>query len=165
MQTIANKLEQINRYVTRYNRDTPVQLLAVSKQQPTTKIRQAYLGGQSDFGENYLQEAQLKIKELTDLAITWHFIGRIQSNKTQAIAENFAWVHSVDSFKVAKRLSQSRPTDLPPLNICLQINIDQDPQKAGVLPQQALALAESINQLECIHLRGLMAVPKKQKLI
>lgn len=138
-----------------------VRLLAVSKRHGTEKIRAAYAAGQVDFGENYLNEALAKQVELTDLAITWHFIGQIQSNKTRKIAEHFHWVHAVDSFKVAKRLSDQRPAGLPPINICLQINIDDEDSKAGLPPDSAtlLTLANEVVNLPNVALRGLMCIP------
>src|SRR5690606_12398817 len=119
-----------------------ITLLAVSKTQPAASIRAAHAGGLRDFGENYLQEALDKIALLRDLAdIRWHFIGPIQSNKTRAIAEHFAWAHGVDRLKIAERLSQQRPPALPPLNVCLQGNIDRAPRKAGVAPEGLPTLA------------------------
>lgn len=138
-----------------------VLLLAVSKRHGSDKIRAAYDCGQRDFGENYLNEALAKQGELADLAITWHFIGHIQSNKTRKIAEHFAWAHAVDSLKVAKRLSDQRPDDLPALNICLQINIDGEDSKSGLSPNATdlSALAKQINALPNVNLRGLMCIP------
>lgn len=136
-----------------------VQLLTVSKQQPVSSIRVAYNAGQRAFGENYLQEALQKIAALSNLEIEWHFIGRIQSNKTTRIAENFSWVHTVASAKAAKRLSDARPEAMPPLNVCIQVNLDNETQKAGV-PLAAVAdLAAYIQQFPKIYLRGLMALP------
>lgn len=136
-----------------------VTLLAVSKAQPADAIRQAFNAGQRAFGENYLQEALDKQAELADLAIEWHFIGPIQSNKTQPIAQHFAWAHGVDRLKIAQRLSAARPETLPPLQICLQINVSEEASKSGVLPQQAPALAAVIADLPHLKLRGLMAIP------
>lgn len=136
------------------------QLLAVSKGQPSQAIRDAYHCGLREFGENYLQEALTKIEDLKDLTdIHWHFIGPVQSNKTRLIAENFCWVHSVDRLKIAERLSSQRPGHLPDLNICLQVNIDNETSKSGVLPCAAEALAVAVSQLPRIKLRGLMAIP------
>lgn len=134
-------------------------LLAVSKAQTAERIRQAFLAGQRQFGENYLQEALDKQTELADLAIEWHFIGPIQSNKTQAIAQHFAWVHSVDRLKIAERLSQARPRHLPPLQICIQVNVSNESSKSGVLPQEVNVLADAIAKLPGLQLRGLMAIP------
>ena len=136
-----------------------VQLLAVSKTRPASDIREAWQVGQKMFGENYLQEALEKIEQLADCDIEWHFIGPIQSNKTKEIAQNFSWVHSVDRLKIARRLSEQRPVHLPPLSICLQINVDNEATKSGVLATEAIALAKEIQALPNLHLRGLMAIP------
>jgi pyridoxal phosphate enzyme (YggS family) len=112
------------------------------------------------FGENYLQEALDKIAELVDLALEWHFIGPIQSNKTRPIAEHFDWVHSVDRLKIGQRLSDQRPDSKAPLNICLQVNISREATKAGCLPEEAPALAQALSRLPGLRLRGLMAIPK-----
>jgi len=135
-------------------------LLAVSKTKPATAIREAYAAGLRDFGENYLQEALEKQAELADLALTWHFIGPIQSNKTKAIAEHFTWVHSVDRLKIAQRLSEQRPQHLPPLNICLQVNVSGETSKSGCNPNELPALAAAVAQLPHLKLRGLMAIPE-----
>jgi hypothetical protein len=136
-----------------------VKLLAVSKKQPLDKILAAASLGQRDFGENTVQEGVDKILAAPERGLTWHFIGHLQSNKTRAVAENFDWVHSIDKLKVAKRLSQQRPAALPPLNVCLQVNIDDEPGKSGVsidaLPELAAACVELAN----IRLRGLMCLP------
>ena len=135
-------------------------LLAVSKGQSSQAIREAYHCGLREFGENYLQEALTKIQELNDLEdIQWHFIGPVQSNKTRHIAENFSWIHSVDRLKIAERLSSQRPAHLPDLNICLQVNIDNEPSKSGVPPAETGSLALAVSQLPRIKLRGLMAIP------
>lgn len=136
-----------------------VTLLAVSKTRQPDELRALYALGQRAFGENYLQEACDKIAALSDLAIEWHFIGPIQSNKTRPIAEQFDWVHSVDRLKIAERLSAQRPADLPPLNICVQINISHEESKSGCLPEAAEALLNQISQLPNLCLRGLMAIP------
>jgi len=136
-----------------------VQLLAVSKTRTADELRGAFSAGLRAFGENYLQEALEKITALTDLAIEWHFIGPIQSNKTGPIAEHFDWVHSVDRAKIARRLSEQRPAGLPPLNICLQVNISEEPSKSGCLPQELPALAREVAALPNLRLRGLMAIP------
>lgn len=137
-----------------------VGLLAVSKTKPASDLREAYTAGLRDFGENYLQEALGKQLELTDLPLCWHFIGPIQSNKTRAIAENFAWVHSVDRLKIAQRLSEQRPEGLEPLNICIQVNVSGETSKSGCAPQDLPALAAAINALPRLKLRGLMAIPE-----
>lgn len=139
-----------------------VGLLAVSKTKPVSALREAYASGQRDFGENYLQEALDKQSELGDLDITWHFIGPIQSNKTKAIAAHFDWVHSVDRLKIAERLSAQRPEGLPPLNICLQVNISGEATKSGCLPAELPGLASAIQALPGLRLRGLMAIPEPQ---
>jgi len=136
-----------------------ISLLAVSKTMPASLIREAYSAGQNAFGENYVQEAIDKIHELRELPLQWHFIGPIQSNKTRLIAENFSWVHSVDRLKIAERLSEQRPANLPPLNVCLQINVSGEASKGGVEPGQAEALAHAIAALPRLKLRGLMAIP------
>ena len=135
-------------------------LLAVSKTKPAEALREAYAAGLRDFGENYLQEALGKQVELADLPLCWHFIGPIQSNKTRAIAENFAWVHSVDRLKIAQRLSEQRPADLPPLNICIQVNVSGEASKSGCAPEDLPALANAISALPRLKLRGLMAIPE-----
>ncbi|WP_081193580.1 YggS family pyridoxal phosphate-dependent enzyme [Halomonas sp. BC1] len=135
-------------------------LLAVSKTKPASSVRLAWQHGQRAFGENYLQEALDKQAQLADLEdIVWHFIGPLQSNKTRPVAEQFAWIHSVDRLKIAKRLSEQRPAHLPPLNICLQVNISRETTKSGVLPEDTLALAREIAPLPSLALRGLMAIP------
>ena len=134
-------------------------LLAVSKTFPASVVREAYAAGQREFGENYVQEALDKIAALRDLQIAWHFIGPIQSNKTRVIAENFAWVHSVDRLKIAERLSAQRLPELPPLNICLQVNVSGEVSKSGVAPQEVAELAREVSKLPHLKLRGLMAIP------
>ncbi|KPY31698.1 MULTISPECIES: YggS family pyridoxal phosphate-dependent enzyme [Pseudomonas] len=137
-----------------------VGLLAVSKTKPSSALREAYAAGLRDFGENYLQEALGKQAELADLPLCWHFIGPIQSNKTRAIAENFAWVHSVDRLKIAQRLSEQRPEGLEPLNICIQVNVSGEASKSGCTPEDLPALAAAISALPRLKLRGLMAIPE-----
>lgn len=136
-------------------------LLAVSKTKPASDVEAAYEAGQRAFGENYLQEALNKQADLASLDIEWHFIGPLQSNKTREAATHFAWVHSVDRLKIAQRLNDQRPEALPPLNICLQVNISRDPQKSGVMPEEALALAQQVAALPRLRLRGLMTLPKE----
>jgi pyridoxal phosphate enzyme (YggS family) len=140
--------------------ESSIHLLAVSKTKPAAALREAYAAGLRDFGENYLQEALGKQAELGDLPLSWHFIGPIQSNKTRAIAENFAWVHSVDRLKIAQRLSEQRPADLPPLNICIQVNVSGEASKSGCTPADLPALASAIIALPRLKLRGLMAIPE-----
>ncbi len=136
-----------------------VRLLAVSKTFPAAAVREAYQAGQVAFGENYLQEALEKIEALRDLPLEWHFIGPIQSNKTRPVAENFAWVHSVDRLKIAERLSAQRPPHLPPLNICLQVNVSGEETKSGVAPEDLVQLARAVVHLPHLKLRGLMSIP------
>ncbi|WP_191830601.1 YggS family pyridoxal phosphate-dependent enzyme [Pseudomonas fluorescens] len=137
-----------------------IRLLAVSKTKPAAAVREAFAAGVRDVGENYLQEALNKQGELTDLPLTWHFIGPIQSNKTRAIAEHFDWVHSVDRLKIAQRLSEQRPEGLEPLNICLQVNVSGEASKSGCTPEELPALASAIAALPRLRLRGLMAIPE-----
>ena len=137
-----------------------VRLLAVSKTFPASQVAEAFAAGQTAFGENYIQEAVEKITALAHLPLEWHCIGPIQSNKTRLVAEHFDWVHSVDRLKIAQRLSEQRPENLAPLNICLQINIDGGPTKSGVAPEAALALAQAVAQLPRLSLRGIMTIPE-----
>ncbi len=136
-----------------------VTLLAVSKTWPAEILRQAAEAGQTCFGENYLQEALIKINALSDLDLEWHFIGPLQSNKTKEAAENFDWIHSVGRDKIVQRLAKQRPLHLPPLNICIQVNIDNETSKSGADAQQVLLLAKQIAQQERLSLRGLMIIP------
>ena len=142
------------------NRDPAgVRLLAVSKKQPMEKIREMAACGQRDFGENFVQEGVAKIEALADLDLTWHFIGHLQSNKTRIVAEYFDWVHTIDKLKTARRLSQQRPDDLPPLNVCLQVNVDDEESKSGVSPAAVPELAAACAELPGLRLRGLMCLP------
>ena len=136
-----------------------VGLLAVSKTWPAACVGEAAAAGQKAFGENYVQEGIDKIREVARPDLEWHFIGPLQSNKTRQVAETFAWVHSVDRFKIAERLSQQRPETLPPLQVCLQVNISGEDTKSGVAPQDVPALARQVAQLPRLALRGLMAIP------
>jgi pyridoxal phosphate enzyme (YggS family) len=136
-----------------------INLLAVSKAQPASAIREAYVAGQRMFGENYLQEALIKQTELADLPIEWHFIGPIQSNKTQLIAQNFTWVHSVDRQKIAQRLNDARPENLAPLQICLQVNASNEASKSGVSQHELEELAAAFANFPRLKLRGLMSIP------
>jgi len=137
-----------------------VQLLAVSKTWPAASVRAAVAAGQRRFGENYVQEAIDKATELGGLGLEWHFIGPLQSNKTRPVAESFAWVHSVDRLKIAERLAAQRPSHLPPLQICLQVNVSGEASKSGCTPEQASDLAAAIDKLPGLRLRGLMAIPE-----
>ncbi|CAN5667217.1 YggS family pyridoxal phosphate-dependent enzyme [soil metagenome] len=139
-----------------------VTLLAVSKTFGPEAVREAHAAGQLAFGENYIQEAVEKIALLQDLALQWHCIGPIQSNKTRLVAENFGWAHSVDRLKIAERLDEQRPEGLAPLNICIQVNIDGGGAKSGVTPQEALALALAVSRLPRLRLRGIMTIPEPQ---
>ena len=165
MSTIANNIAKVAARIREEaqaaaRNPDQVHLLAVSKTQPAEAIRQACQAGLHDFGENYLQEALEKQADLADLPLTWHFIGPIQSNKTKAIAEHFDWVHSVDRLKIAQRLSDQRPESLPPLNICLQVNVSGEASKSGCEPQDVPQLAQAIAALPRLRLRGLMAIPE-----
>ena len=165
MSTIAGNIAQVEARIRAaalaVHRDvTSIHLLAVSKTKPAAALREAHAAGVRDFGENYLQEARAKQVELADLPLCWHFIGPIQSNKTRDIAEHFAWVHSVDRLKIAQRLSEQRPADLPPLNICIQVNVSGEASKSGCTPTDLPALAAAISALPRLKLRGLMAIPE-----
>ena len=165
MSTIADNIAQVRSRIraaeqAAHRAVDSVQLLAVSKTKPAQALREAYAAGLRDFGENYLQEALGKQAELTDLPLIWHFIGPIQSNKTRAIAEHFDWVHSVDRLKIAQRLSEQRPAELPPLNICIQVNVSGEASKSGCTPTDLPALAKAIAALPHLTLRGLMAIPE-----
>ena len=165
MSTIANNIAKVATRIREAaqaaaRNPDQVHLLAVSKTQPAEAIRQACQAGLHDFGENYLQEALEKQADLADLPLTWHFIGPIQSNKTKSIAEHFDWVHSVDRLKIAQRLSDQRPESLPPMNICLQVNVSGEASKSGCEPQDVPQLAQAIAALPRLRLRGLMAIPE-----
>jgi pyridoxal phosphate enzyme (YggS family) len=136
-----------------------VTLLAVSKAQPANMVRAAAAQGIGDFGESYVQEALDKIEALRDLPLTWHFIGRLQANKTRPVASAFAWVHGVDRLKIAERLSEQRPFHAPPLNVCLQVNIAGEASKGGVTPAELPVLATAVAALPRLRLRGLMCIP------
>lgn len=164
MTTFINRLKQLRTRIqtaeiTHHRPAHSVQLLAVSKTKPAAIIAEAYQAGQRHFGENYVQEALCKQQELGAFDITWHFIGPIQSNKTKAIARHFDWVHSVDSLKVARRLSEQRPAHLTPLNICLQVNISDEMSKSGFRLPELAELCEQVSTLSNIKLRGVMAIP------
>lgn len=165
MSTIAENIAKVRARIREAaqasQRDsTTIGLLAVSKTKPAAAIREAFACGQRDFGENYLQEALAKQAELGDLDLIWHFIGPIQSNKTKALAEYFDWVHSVDRLKIAQRLSDQRPAHLPPLNICLQVNVSGEASKSGCTPDELPELARAVTQLPHLKLRGLMTIPE-----
>lgn len=137
-----------------------VTLLAVSKTFGAEAVRAAAGAGQRAFGENYVQEGIDKIAQLRDLALEWHCIGPLQSNKTRPVAEHFDWVHTVDRLKIAQRLSDQRPAHLPPLNVCIQVNVDGGDNKAGVPPEEALELALAVAKLPRLQLRGVMSIPE-----
>ncbi|GGD49475.1 YggS family pyridoxal phosphate-dependent enzyme [Lacimicrobium alkaliphilum] len=166
MKTIAERLESASdsiRQLCQSARLVPeqVKLLAVSKTKPIEDIRQAYAAGQCQFGENYVQEGVEKIQALRDLPdIEWHFIGPLQSNKTRAVAEHFDWMQSLDRLKIARRLNEQRPDNMPALNVLIQINISHDERKSGLENETELfALAEQIDRLPNLSLRGVMAIP------
>ena len=164
MQFIAQQLnkvrEKVRDFEQKYGREeNSVKLLAVSKKRSTVEIRQALGCGQLEFGENYQQEAALKIQELTGNNIIWHFIGPLQANKARNIAEHFSWLHSLDRTKIARRLSSLRPPNMPDLNVCIQLNISSESSKSGTSPRELKSLAESIAVLPGLRLRGLMALP------
>jgi pyridoxal phosphate enzyme (YggS family) len=167
MTMIGDKLQQVRaRIVTACpaaGRDpASVRLLAVSKTFPAEAVREARAAGQIAFGENYVQEGVAKIEALSDLRaeLEWHCIGPLQSNKTRPVAAHFDWVHSIDRLKIAERLAEQRPAELPPLQVCLQVNVDAGANKSGVAPEDALALARSVAALPRLRLRGLMAIPE-----
>jgi len=137
-----------------------VSLLAVSKTFGPDAVRQAYAAGQTAFGENYIQEAVEKMAALSDLPLQWHCIGPIQSNKTRLVAQHFTWAQTVERLKIAQRLHEQRPPELPPLQVCIQVNVDGGPSKSGVVPAEALALAREVAALPRLRLRGLMCIPE-----
>ncbi len=158
-QRLKQVLDQVHAAEEKYQRPRgSVKLLAVSKTWPLENIVEAAAAGQHCFGENYVQESISKIDNCTE-KLEWHFIGHLQSNKSREIASRFDWVHSVDRLKLAKRLSKQRPGDMTPLNICLQVNIDNEPSKYGFLANEVAAVAKQISQLPNLKLRGLMAIP------
>lgn len=167
METIAERYQTVRTQIRHAAsiagrpRDS-VQLLAVSKTKSVRDIAVLYGLGQRHFAENYLQEARGKQQQLSAFNITWHFIGPIQSNKTKPIASYFDWVHSVDRLKIAERLSEQRPQHLPPLNICLQVNISAEASKSGVSLEDLPALVETVSRLPRLHLRGVMAIPEPE---
>jgi len=159
-QNLARVRQQIQQAATAAGRqESDITLQAVSKSKPVCDIRAAYEQGQRDFGENYLQHAEQKIIQLSDLGIHWHFIGPLQSNKTRRVSELFDWVHSIDRLKIAQRLNDQRPNNLAPLNILLQVNIDEEDSKAGIHAEEILPLAAQLQGMQNIRLRGLMAIP------
>lgn len=163
IQTIGERIRAAEQRFGR--KPSSVQLLAVSKKHPSASIREAIDAGQTCFGENYVQEMVEKAAELANdnSNLEWHFIGPIQSNKTRLIASTARWVHSVDSLKIAQRLSEQKPADAPEINICLQVNISNETSKSGVQPEELAALASQIAALPGIRLRGLMAIPAPEQ--
>lgn len=165
MTTIGSKLQQLRQRIAAacdvHGRPSgSVRLLAVSKTFDDQAVRDAAAAGQQAFGENYIQEGVEKILLLRDLPLEWHMIGPIQSNKTRAVAQHFDWVHTIDRVKIAQRLSEQRPPELPPLQVCLQVNIDGGVNKSGVPPEEALALALACAALPRLVVRGLMVIPE-----
>jgi pyridoxal phosphate enzyme (YggS family) len=164
MTDIANNLAQIHQRITQaaenaQRNPASITLLAVSKTKPIEMIEAAYAADQRCFGENYLQDALPKIEALTELDIEWHYIGRIQSNKTRPIAEHFAWVHAIDSIKHAQRLNDQRPTGLPALNCCIQLNLSGEDSKGGIKTDALIETAAAFSELTHCRLRGLMTMP------
>jgi hypothetical protein len=165
MSDVADRLESVRARIERAARDAgrdpaEIRLLAVSKTRPPEEIRALYALGQHAFGENYPQEAEAKVEALADLAIEWHHIGRIQSNKTRLLAAHFAWVHGLADPRHARRLSDQRPSHLPPLNLCIQVNVSGELSKGGVHPAEVEPLARDVAGLPGVRLRGLMAIPE-----
>ncbi len=165
MDTIATNLQAVHERIARAaraagRRPDEIALVAVSKTFPAGRIAEAQAAGQRVFGENHLQEAVEKITHLDGLDIEWHFIGPIQSNKTRPLAEQFQWVHSVERGKIARRLNDARPEGLPPLNVCIQVNVSGEASKSGVAPGEETKLAEIIARLPRLKLRGLMTIPE-----
>ncbi|GBG15631.1 PLP dependent protein [Novimethylophilus kurashikiensis] len=165
MTTISERLQatrdRVRKAAEAAGRDPQeVLLLAVSKAHSSDELQEAFDAGQRAFGESYLQEALAKQELLKSLPIEWHFIGPIQSNKTRPIAEHFSWVHGVDRLKIAQRLSEARPETLPPLNVCLQVNVSGEASKSGCAPNEVAALAEAVSALPRLKLRGLMTIPE-----
>lgn len=162
MTQLADRFHAITSQINTIDRPLgqSVHLLAVSKTRTSDEIKEVHQLGQKAFGENYIQEATDKIQQLKDYDIEWHFIGPLQSNKSRLAAEHFDWVHTIDRLKIAQRLSDQRPQDMPSLNVCIQVNIDQEESKSGFLEQEVIEAALKINQLPRLTLRGLMAIPK-----
>ena len=160
-QNISQIRSRLSKATDAANRELDsVKLIAVSKTKPANAIKAIYDTGQRDFGENYVSEAVEKISALKSLDICWHFLGPLQSNKTRLVATNFDWIHSVDRIKIAKRLNEQRPDGLPPLNVCLQVNIPAEPTKSGVASEaELLDLALAVSEMDRLALRGIMAIP------
>ena len=165
MSAIASNLQAVRSRIAKAAIDAgrlpgEIALLAVSKTWPAACVIAANQAGQRAFGENYAQEAIDKARATADLDLEWHFIGPLQSNKTRLIAENFAWVHSIERLRIAERLSAQRPDSLPPLQVCVQVNVSGEASKSGCAPDQALALCRAVATLPRLNLRGLMAIPE-----
>ena len=165
MTTIADNLQSVHQRIadacaTAQRDVNEVTLLPVSKTFGPEAVREAFAAGETAFGENYIQEAVEKQALLADLPLQWHCIGPIQSNKTRLVAAHFAWAQTVDRLKIAQRLSEQRPDDLPPLQVCIQVNIDGGPTKSGVAPAQTLELAREVAELPRLRLRGLLTIPE-----
>ena len=165
MTTIAANLQAVKRRISAAclaagRKPKSVTLLAVSKTWPSDRLQEVALCGHRAFGENYVQEAEAKIFSLSRLELEWHFIGPLQSNKTRVVAEKFDWVHTVDRIKVAERLSAQRPDNMPPLQVCLQVNVSGEASKSGSAPDEVTALAGAVMQLPGLTLRGLMTIPE-----
>ena len=164
MTTIASNLQAVRAAMRAAalaagRREEDVELLAVSKTFPAGAVREACEAGQRRFAESYVQEALYKMGALRDLDIEWHYIGPIQSNKTRPIAEHYAWVHGIDRLKIAERLSAQRPADMPPLQVCIEVNISGEASKSGVSPNEVAAMAQTVAALPNLRLRGLMTIP------
>jgi pyridoxal phosphate enzyme (YggS family) len=159
-ENLPKVIDLLAKATTEAGRDpNAVKLLAVSKKQPAAAVLAAAEAGQRDFGENFVQEGLQKITDVARNDLVWHFIGHLQSNKSRAVAENFDWVHTLDRLKIARRLSHDRPADLGDLNVCLQVNIDNEPAKSGVSAEELPELAQQIIELPRLRLRGLMCLP------
>ena len=167
MRSISNQVIHVDQRISQAaqrsgrQRDS-VRLIAVSKAHDADAIREAAACGLTDFGENYVAESLAKIERLRDLSVCWHFIGAIQSNKTRDIARHFRWVQTIDRTKVAERLSAQRPDDAEPLDVLIQVNVDDEPQKAGIAPASLAKFAELLLKLPRLRLRGLMAIPRPE---
>ncbi|RZI58674.1 MAG: YggS family pyridoxal phosphate-dependent enzyme [Rubrivivax sp.] len=167
MATISENIQQLHGRIQRacHQASRPVDsvaLLVVTKTFPASDVREAFEAGERRFGENYVQEGVDKVEALSDLRgqVEWHLIGPLQSNKTRVVAERFDWVHSVDRLKIAQRLAEQRPADLPPLNVCLQVNISGEDSKSGLAPAEVADVARAVAALPALRLRGLMAIPE-----
>ena len=165
MSAIATNLQAVRERIAKAARAAgrepgEIMLLAVSKTKPLADILCAAEAGQTAFGENYAQEGVDKMIVTVDRNLSWHFIGPLQSNKTRLVAEHYAWVHSIERLKIAERLSAQRPAQLPPLQVCVQVNVSGEASKSGCAPEEALALCQAVSQLPGLKLRGLMAIPE-----